>query len=259
MKISAATTVSTQLPTFSISVNGNKVKVYDNNKVYLKGGTQFELSFENLTPYNYKAEISFNDKKQGSGLVLSPGMRFKLDRFMDVDRKLLTDVYKVDDVPEVQEAISKNGWVSVSFFKEKVVAPITWTTNWNYSSTAGNGSYDVNNFSGNVRSRDFTKGITNTTNTSNTLCMNSFASLGDTIPQKETTRIEQGDKSNQEFRYINMDFEYNPDYTLTYQILPESFIPVNTVRPSDIRNYCQRCGRKIKKGWRGCPNCLIEA
>lgn len=270
-------------PTYSITVNGNKVKVYPNNKVYLKGGTQFEMSFENLTQDSYKAEISFNGIPQKSALVLKPGMRYNLERFMDVDRKLMTDVYTVDDSPEVKAAISNNGWITVHFFKEREYVKPHWFGSTTrditfdsfgamdlnkYSTGETNVNGSVNYSSGPIKIRKMVEDSGDEYSASSigrsmsksikrelTLSRDEIIDVPSSL---ETARIEKGDKSKQEFTYVNMEFEQTPSSTLIYQILPESFMPVNVVKPSDIRSYCPKCGRKIKKGWNGCPNCLIE-
>jgi hypothetical protein len=153
----------------------------------------------------------------------------------------------VDNTPEARSAIEKNGWVSVSFFKEKQ-----------------NPTYDIyyNNFqditSNQWNKRDFSKGAFE--NSYKACSIKSFSenssknyiSFDNNI---ETGRIEKGNKSNQTFKLVDMEFDSFPSITYTYQILPTSYIPVDVLKPSQIRSYCTSCGTRTKRGWKFCREC----
>jgi hypothetical protein len=69
----------------------------------------------------------------------------------------------------------------------------------------------------------------------------------------ETGRVGKGGKSKQEFKQAGGKYS---DYSFSnweFQLLPESAKPVET---SEIRNYCNECGIRIRKSsWKFCPNC----
>lgn len=118
-KIYAPNTV----PTANIAVNKSRLKVYENAgsipTYYLQKGQEFQIELFNPTTDVVLAKISLNGKaiSQG-GLVLNPGQRVYLDRYLDVAKKFLFDTYEVGKSEEVKAAIKDNGDFKVEFFKE---------------------------------------------------------------------------------------------------------------------------------------------
>ena len=241
-----------QLPTVSISVKGNKLKVYD-YAVYLKNGTEFELFFENPTDYTYKAEIIINGESERHGLVLDPSTRFRLERFMDTDKKFLFDTYSVDNNDQVREIIKDNGTVVVKFYRE---TKITWRTTNSYCNNAQPFStYASTSWAGDSNVRGFTSNsqmnpLGNTLNSSNTV--NYSAKI-------ETGRVEEGNTSSQNFSTVSMLFNGFADVTIQYKLLPISQMPEGhagtNINSSDIKSYCPTCGRRLKQGWKFCAGC----
>ena len=273
-------------PQCYISVNKNRIKS-NNGVVYLKNGTEFEIEFHNLTAEVQKAVITINGKKQQHALVLRPGEHFYLDRFMDDKKRLLFDVYTVDDAAEVRKAIESNGTVKVEFYREQPkiniiydwYKPYTTTTypSWTtYTSNAGTGGTGMNT----IRTRSAfigatTKGSTLNANMSRGMskslksfspdssvsCFCSGEATGyaggemmdsAVTPQIETGRVEQGAVSDQDFRTVNYSFESYANKTVEFKLLPMS--QQKTLSTKQIRSYCS-CGRRIKKGWNVCPGC----
>lgn len=254
------------LPTVSIAVNGNKLKVYDNNAVYLKNGTEFELFFENNTAFNYKAEIIINGEHEHSSLVLSPYQRFRLNRFMDTNKKMLFDVYEVDDNNVVKEIIKNNGNIIVKFYKE--FSPIQWTISSQYYETFAPQSVYYNYKDNGSSAKDVLYNSTinavnasleNNNNYITTTGMyvtcdsgesnfNSKQLLNDKI---ETGRVEEGNKSSQKFASVNMNFNSYYDVIVEYNLLPYSQKP-NTSKT--LRSYCT-CGRRVRKNDKYCAGC----
>lgn len=73
------------------------------------------------------------------------------------------------------------------------------------------------------------------------------------INEIETGRIEMGDISNQELRTVELKFESNPFYSMTYKMIPSSNKPLEI---TEIRQYCVSCGYRIRKqSWEYCPKC----
>jgi ribosomal protein L40E len=108
-------------PSVNICINKSRVKIYDGilPTVYLQSKTEFQIELFNPTQDTVMAKIKLNNKhiSQG-GLVLRPGERVFLDRYIDVAKKFLFETYTVEDSNEVAKAIEKNGDLVVEFFNE---------------------------------------------------------------------------------------------------------------------------------------------
>lgn len=116
---------SQTVPTANIAVNKSRIKVYTKEgempSYYLQSGQEFQIEIFNPTTEVVLAKITLNNKalSQG-GLVLNPGQRIFLDRYLDVAKKFLFDTYEVANTNEVKKAIENNGDVKVEFFRERV-------------------------------------------------------------------------------------------------------------------------------------------
>jgi hypothetical protein len=256
----------TPRPEAWIAVSSNRQKIYgDKNLVYLDNDQEFEIELYNPTQKSYLAKIYLNGKSiSSSGLVLKPGQRYFLDRFIDEKRKLVFSTYEVEDTEEVKKAIEKNGKLRVEFYPEFVSNwgsitttqwnPPYWTQDyfrgWNttpyvyYSNnTIGSGAFYS---SGTVT----TSGNVSFTNTSSSSAGFNQASLSKSI---ETGRIEKGSNSNQNFGKDYGSYSFVHECSSEYHILPRSVKPVDV---SEIRSYCPDCGSRMKKKtWKFCPNC----
>jgi len=108
------------VPSVEITHDRNELKLYNGNIVYLNNGDNFELRFFNPLKEKIGVEIVFNGIKKGDGLlVLNPGQDLTLDRFLDEQRKMLFETYKVDgNNQKALEAIQENGSISFNFYRE---------------------------------------------------------------------------------------------------------------------------------------------
>ena len=101
------------VPTANIAVNKSRLKVYNNAgelpTYYLQKGQEFQIELFNPTSDVVLAKIILNGNaiSQG-GLVLNPGQRVYLDRYLDVAKKFLFDTYEVGKSAEVMAAIKNN-------------------------------------------------------------------------------------------------------------------------------------------------------
>jgi hypothetical protein len=126
-------------PTANLAINKSRLKVYGKKSevptYYLNKGQEFQIELFNPTTNNVLAKISLNGKPiaQG-GLVLRPGERAFLDRYIDIARKFKFDTYEVADTNKVKQAIKDNGDFKVEFYNEYIppVVEPTWSPNdWN--------------------------------------------------------------------------------------------------------------------------------
>lgn len=242
-------TYTVPTPTANITVGKSRRKVYDGKVIYLDNNTEFEIELFNSTNNVLAAEILFNGKSiSNRKIVLKPGQRVFLDRYIDTPKKFLFETYEVSDTAEVKQAIAKNGDVEIRFYEE-YKSPMTWITStnyWPYFDTGNAGSPHKMYFSSNVGGDTFNCS-TNATNTSGSMKLRSATSKS-----METGRVEMGSDSEQKFRDVNMNFNSWHTYKTEYKILPTSQMPYTA---ESMVKYCSSCGRKAKKKDRFCSSC----
>lgn len=231
-----------KFPEMFITKGKQRIKQHDKN-VYLKNGDEFEIELFNPLSTKILAKISLNGKSIGSGIVIRPGERVFLERYIDTAKKFLFDTYTVDGKnQDVIKAIEKNGNVKVDFYSEYFKPEITWYSS-NYYNQPVFGNYNPHEF------------YTTNSTTSNTWVQSNFTSntnsntnyLSKTI---ETGRVEQGSNSNQKIEYDNSTFESYSFYTKEWNILPYSR---KEITKDDLVVYCTVCGRKRRNGENFCP------
>jgi hypothetical protein len=261
MKTSQNLSVDSSNPQAWIAVQKNRQKVYDSNgksQVYLKDGQEFQIELFNPTQTKYVVKFKINGKYPSvRGLILNPGQRYFLDRFIDENRKLSFSTYEVEDSSLVKKAIENNGLLEVEFYAESTYFRengITWTNHipspfifGSGTTTLGNTSYLTNgNFT-------LTGGVsTNTASFSNVASNNSSTYSANHITL-ETGRVEKGETSNQTFENGFVNYSSWVSHSQKIQIIPISQKPVET---HEIRNYCSGCGNRVKKQtWKFCPSC----
>ena len=272
----------TESPQAWVAIKRNRQKIYNRQgktQVYLKDGQEFQIELFNPTQTRYLVKFKINGNYQADrGLILNPGQRYFLDRFIDDDKKLAFSTYEVEDSKAAKKAIEKNGLLEVEFYAETFLhgniisypriyntpnwsQPI-WTTNpstfWygtsNGISNNAGGSSTLTLAGSTINNVSYTSGTVNCgttyTSTSNYSSVVNDASI-------ETGRVEKGEKSDQLFEQGYGTFGSWASYTTTVQIIPLSQKPAEA---QEIRSYCTGCGSRIKKQtWKFCPNCGTEA
>lgn len=276
-----------KVPTANIAVNKSRVKLYKKAgqlpTYYLQKGQEFQIELFNPTTDTILAKITLNNKiiSQG-GLVLRPGQRVFLERFLDVEKKFLFDTYEVSNTSEVKEAIKNNGDFKVEFFKESVTNPILLVNNgtlrtdgifrpWggnnyqNINYTAGYSSMTTSNSApytltsvttGNAYyGSSSTMGSLSTTNLSTENNLRNTKRSTKTI---ETGTVEQGSKSEQKFNTVDKTFDTFAFYSVECKILPISQ-KINTSEDLNVKKYCTNCGAKLGKTDKFCSQCGNKA
>ncbi len=228
-------------PTAFITVRKQRQKQNGKN-VYLHDRTEFEIELHNPTNDSILAKINLNGKRiSSSGVVLKPGQRIFLERYLDEDRKFLFETYEVSDSKTNQKAIENNGLVTVEFFSKMLftnfghLGGYTYLSNQPllYNSGTGNGSPNV-----------FT---TTTLGNSNIVGTTSTSDV-----KIETGRVEKGGESNQEFGVSYEMFNTYVSWTKEWKILPFSAKNITT---KDLIKKCSGCGTKVKDNYKFCPQC----
>jgi len=236
-------------PTAYITKGKQRIRQHEGT-VYLQDGETFEIELYNPTQNDILAKIDLNQQSiGGGGIVLRPGERVFLERYLDSNNKFLFQTYKVEDSVENEFATYKNGWVSVTFHKEKQYpnypsGNITWnnTNPW----------YQYYNHTGNPNPADFigttsfgTSDVTFTTTTMGNMDTSNFM---------ETGKIEKGDTSNQNFNTVDKQFDTFSFHNVHWRILPKSREVVTAKQLN--KRYCTECGARVKKSsFKFCPHC----
>ena len=263
-----------------IAVNKSLLKEYSSSKyqrvVYLNDGDEFQIQLFNPEKFPIAAKIHLNGEKLSDMLVIRPGERIWLERYLDQARKFKFSTYEIEDSYEAKEAASLNGEVKIQFYRVKtsrqntvinISCPISTIGSPTsiYYNTINSSDCQVKSISEpelasnlnsvNLASSDMS-GETwyKSSYISDTAC-NFYASSTAAEPERsiETGRVEQGGYSNQKFSYVNYDFEDWSFRTETISILPLSRKPVTA---SDLKKrYCSNCGRKLSPKHKFCPYC----
>ena len=227
-------------PSAFITVRKQRQKQNGKN-VYLHDRTEFEIELHNPTTDSILAKISLNGSRiSNSGIVIKPGQRVFLERYLDEDRKFLFETYEVSDNKTNQRAIENNGLVTVEFFNKMVFSNYGHLGGYTYLSTNtllyGSGTIPVSP----------------TITTSNGLGNSSIIGNTSTSDVKiETGRVEKGDKSDQHFDSSYEMFNTNVSWIKEWKILPYSAKDITT---KDLVKKCA-CGTKMKDNYKFCPNC----
>ena len=229
-------------PSAFITVRKQRQKQNGKN-VYLHDRTEFEIELHNPTNDSILAKISLNGNRiSNSGVVLKPGERVFLERYLDEDRKFLFETYEVSDNKTNQRAIENNGLVIVEFFNKMLFTNYGHLGGYTYLNNQllyGSGSGIVN---GNPT-------IFNTTGLGNS---NIIGNTSTSDAKIETGRVEKGDKSDQEFGTSYEIFNTNVSWVKEWKILPFSAKDITT---KDLVKRCGGCGTKVKDNYKFCPQC----
>lgn len=239
-----------------ISKGKNRLKQNGNN-VYLNDKDNFEIELFNplTTPVMVKIKLN-GEYISVNGLVLKPGMRYWLERFISDARKFVYETYDIDGGDRAAvDAIVNNGKVEIEFYNKVSSFNKHNLLNRRISGTQYvNGNNLYNPLTTTNINVDLYKSTTK--NIGNNYQFDSLTSNSVTyssVPTYlETGYIAQGEKSNQIFNETYDSFFIYPFYKIEWQIKPMSTQPVEV---SDLANYCPNCGKKVKSTWNYCTSC----
>lgn len=264
-----------------IAVNKSLLKEYVSSEyprvVYLNNGNEFQIQLFNPEKFIIAAKIFIDGEGLNDMLVLRPGERVWLERYLDKARKFKFSTYEIDDSAEAKEAASNNGEVTVDFYrvKTKKSNPLVFVNNLHdyyyptfysnksainaaqeYSSDLAASS--VNSYCSGITGDCGDSGVTFTSASTMDSLNLELSCACSAEPVKcsasiETGRVEEGSYSNQKFSYVNYDFEDYPWKIETIKILPLSRKPYTQ---EDLqKRYCSNCGRKLSPKHKFCPYC----
>lgn len=278
-----------------LAVNKSILKEYQTAKsdrtVYLKNGTEFQLQIFNPMPFNICADIYINDEKIPNSLVIKPGQRVWLERYLDRAKKFLFETYEVENGnAAVEAAIKNNGLIQVKFYKEDInknsykdsltttVSSNLDTFRWSdfndcqvfrsASVSSGKVNDSFTTYTSDITAKAFSQPTVSTVLYSScdmltepllsASCDSVQTTAATTISYdvrdtKETGRVQEGSKSNQLLHTCDMEFLNWSFRTETIQILPESEKPYTAADLQKV--YCTECGRKLNPKHKFCPYC----
>jgi Flp pilus assembly protein TadG len=258
-------------PTAHITKKKSRLKVYNGHIVFLNDKDNFEFEIHNPKQKSVLCKIKLNGEYiSTSGVVLRPGQRVFLERFLDSNNKFEFSTYKVKDTSENRSAIDLNGDILIEFYDEQEMSNnflISNRTNYGSGIVYGSRSNDYIPQFGTTISTTGGVGYNTTTTTYNTsnaiftssVSSDTFRSEFDTSkPSKkksksiETGRVEKGKQSNQNFTNSYEQFNYYTSHTIEFKIQPTSTKNINV---EEIRQYCTECGTKMKSNYKFCPSC----
>jgi Zn finger protein HypA/HybF involved in hydrogenase expression len=268
-----------QFPEVYITKNKNRLK-QNGTSVYLNDKDEFELEIFNPSRTTVLAKIKINGNYiSTSGLVVKPGRRIFLDRYLDTNNKFLFSTYTVEaNNKEVQKAIEANGFIEVDFYNEKPQINVTtYSSSWiqpisslrslneyfNGSVNYTNNTTTVNTPQANIGTSTNLRRFKSVSlsNASENFLNNASLDFMDqdlerSVDQSkgiETGRVELGEKSNTSFVKVQMEFSTQLNNKVTWKILPLSQKPIEA---SELKVFCGSCGSKRKKdSHKFCPNC----
>jgi hypothetical protein len=219
----------------------------------------FEFEIHNPTTKTVLCKIKLNGEYiSTSGIVIKPGQRVFLERFLDTNNKFQFSTYSVNNTTKNQSAIVLNGDVRVEFYDEKVV-------HVNNLNLGQSGTYhpwvntligtNITHTGGYVSPTTFTTNTATINGGSNSYYTNT-SSVNLNIPRSkktiETGRVEKGEKSNQNFQNSYEEFNAYTSHQILYKIQP---LTTKNKTSQDIRQYCTECGTKTKSNFKFCPSC----
>ena len=233
------TTTKVGKPTAHITKKKSRLKVYNGHVVFLNDKDNFEFEIHNPTQKSVLCKIKLNGEYiSTSGVVIRPGQRVFLERFLDTNNKFEFSTYEVKDTSLNRTAIDLNGDVRIEFYNEQTYQP-------NYGSTL-----TLSNYGATTTGGPYYGDMTFTTsNSAPTAYYSNTSSVSNTI---ETGRVEKGQKSKQQFTNSYNNFEYNVSHQISLKILP---LGTKNKTTDDIKHYCTECGIKTKSKYKFCPSC----
>jgi hypothetical protein len=235
-------------PTAHVTKRKSRLKVYGGVNVYMNEGETFEIELHNPKTISILAKIKLNGNYiSTTGLVIRPGQRVFLERFLDSNNKFVFHTYEVKDTRPNRDAIAFNGNVEVEFYDEQPIVTYPHLSGGNW----GSGWTTINTGSPYYGNMTFTTASTPIMY-SNTSSFSSSVSRNASKKGIETGRIEKGQSSDQDFVTVNENFSQYVSHKVVYKILP---LGNKTTEIKEIVNYCPECGKKQKKEYKFCPSC----
>ena len=247
-------------PTAHITKKKSRLKVYNGKIVFLNDKDNFEFEIHNPKQRSVLCKIKLNGEYiSNNGVIIKPGQRVFLERFLDSNNKCEVSPYMIDPTTPNWSAIELNGDVLIEFYDEHQISNhITFVggsvstgfTTINTGSPYWGGISNTSNYNSMYYNTTLTSTSSNNFNFNSTpFNERTDLNLNNSV---ETGRVEKGEKSNQSFVNSYETFAPYTSHTVEFKIIPLGNKNKNV---EEIRQYCTECGTKVKKNYKFCPSC----
>ena len=248
--------------------------------VYLDDNAEFIISMFNPNEKKIGVKLSLNGIVQGNILILRPGERIWLDRFVDDNKKFKFSTYAVDRSTEAMDAIRRNGEISAEFYSEEEIqlipkyvyryypeyvpvhVPLIQPNPWIYPSpwVYPYSPYRHTNvmYSSSIGSDSIPSGVNTIASGYCSYAAGTLASDASTTgaiqfdKKIETGMIEKGEQSSQTFKDMQVELKKHSFCSKTLYIMPTSSMPMYS---DTNRTYCTGCRRRQRRGEVYCSKC----
>lgn len=211
--------------------------------VYLNDSDEFEIMLFNPKDTVIAAEVSINGEVFSRKIVIHPGERIWLDRFIDIPEKMIFKAYLKED--NLYGRPAENGLIQVSFYDK--LQYICESYSDNHDSSVLTAVFTAAPNKGCLQ-KGIDCSIYNANGFYNTSSVSACVTDKSSNAKKETGR-----HSDTKFSDTYDSFCLNPFATEVIKILPMSQKPVYS---KDLaKRYCSACGRRIKSSFKFCPYC----
>lgn len=238
-------------PTAYITMGKQRLK-QSGNQVYLRDKDTFEIELFNPKSISILAKIKLNGNYiSGGGIVLRPGERIFLERYLDTNNRFVFTTYDIDEDIVTVRAISENGNVDIEFYNEYIPNTyVAYTAGYNFNPSFT--TLTATPSSGGCSTLTSGNPAVYSSNCSTQLLCDSV-SAPKLSKKIETGVVDKGEKTNQHFSHSNKTFEWWASSIVSWKILPKS---QQYVSSSDLKQYCTECGAVKKKDThKFCPHC----
>jgi hypothetical protein len=243
--------INNATPEAYVTRKKSRAKIYHYNNLFFNDEETFEIELFNPKTNRVLTKIWLNGQEiSGSGIIINPGQRIFLERFIDSNNKFVYKTYDIGSDKQSLEAIRNNGDIEIKFYNEYFRSntfndfPIFKPTIW-YGTQ---GVSDISNgYYGN--------GLSLTSIGNNVSYTSNVARSLSNSKSIETGRIEKGESSNQSFETTYGSFNTFSTKEVKYKILPMSSKPIEG---KDFKKYCTECGKNLKDTFKFCPSCGVK-
>jgi hypothetical protein len=234
--------INNATPEAYVTRKKSRAKIYHYNNLFFNDEDTFEIELFNPKTNRVLAKIWLNGQEiSGSGIIVNPGQRIFLERFIDSNNKFVYKTYDIENNTQSLEAIRNNGDIEIKFYNEYFRSntfndfPIFKPTIWYGATTPSTNNPFIGTttstttggyFGGNITYTSNNVGFTSNSNTSYTSNAAGSSSYG--------------------------NFTSFSTKEVKYKILPMSSKPIEG---KDLKKYCTECGKKVKDTFKFCPSC----
>ena len=249
--------INNATPEAYVTRKKSRAKIYYYNNLFFNDEETFEIELFNPKTNRVLTKIWLNGQEiSGSGIIVNPGQRIFLERFIDSNNKFVYKTYDIENNTQTLEAIRSNGDIEIKFYNEYFNTN-TFNDSPIFKPTIWYGTTTINPFIGSTSTNiNYGNGLSLTSSIGNNVSYTSnVAGSLSNSKSIETGRIEKGESSNQSFETTYGSFNTFSTKEVKYKILPMSSKPIEG---KDLKKYCTECGKKVKETFKFCPSCGVK-